>query len=111
AVRKKLDAERGQLNRFRNEVRNRPELSPEQQTALRELRRDNREVRSHLHDLARQTAETPALQPLSDTAERLARKELTESEQALDRAGDRKKDANRREEQLRKADEELARAQ
>ncbi len=110
AIRKKLDAERGQLTRFRNEARTRPELSPEQRAALRDLRRDNREVRRDLQDLARRTAETPALQPLSDTAEQLARKELTESEQALDRAGD-KKDANRREEQLRRADEELARAQ
>jgi hypothetical protein len=111
AIQKKLNAERGQLNRFRNEARTRPQLGSEQQSALRELRHDNREVRNDLMDLARHTQETPALQPISDTAEQLARKELTESEQALDRARDKKKDANQRDQQLQKADEELTRAQ
>jgi hypothetical protein len=111
AIQKKLNAERGQLNKFRAEARTRPQLSPEQQSGLRELRHDNRGIRNDLHDLARDTQEAPALQSLSDTAEQLARNELTRSEQALTKAHDGKQDAGQRDEQLRKADAELARAQ
>jgi hypothetical protein len=106
AIQKKLTAERGQLNKFRADIRTRPQLGPEQQSGLRDLRHDNRAIRNDLRDLARD-----ALRPLSDTAEQLARSEMTRSEQALTKAQDRTQDANRRDEQLRLADAELARAQ
>jgi hypothetical protein len=111
AVLKKLNAERTQLNKLRTEVRTRPELSPEQKSGLRDLRRDNREVRGDLQQLARDTHETPALQPITETAEQLARDEMSRSEQALTKAHDPKKDGNAREQQLQRADAELARAQ
>jgi hypothetical protein len=111
AIQKKLNAERGALTKFRAEARTRPQLSPEQQSGLRDLRHDNRAVRTDLQALARDTQETPALQPVSDTAERLARNEMARSEEALARATDSKQAANPRDEQLGQADEELARAQ
>src|SRR5262249_39169743 len=111
AIQKKLSAERGQLNRVRNEARNRPVLTPEQKSSVQALRRDNRGVRTDLNELADFAAQTPALRPIADTAERVAGNEMPKADEALSRAQRKDTDAPRREEQLKQADEELARAQ
>ncbi len=111
AIQKKLGAERGQLTKVRNETRNRPQLSPEQKSGVQALRRDNRAVRTDLRQLADETAQSPALQQITDVAQQVADQEMTRSDEALNQAQNKKTDAPRREQQFQKADEELARAQ
>ncbi len=111
AIQKKLATERAQLKQIQNDTRNHPLLTPEQKSSLQALRRDSRAVRGDLSELADFAAQTPALQPLADTAETVAREEMPRTEEALGQAQQPQLDVPSRAKQLQRADNELARAQ
>jgi len=106
AIKQKLRTERADLQKVRDETRNQV-LTPEQAVYLRAVRKENRDIRSDLRALARETAAMPAV---ADKAQDIAETEMNRSDDALGRAQDKKADDVQLAQQLQKSDEELASA-
>jgi hypothetical protein len=97
--------ERG-VYKLGQESRNQDSLKPDQARELQQLRQENRSNENALRELAREMAETPAMQRLADKAMDVADKEMHQSEQAL-KASEKERRPEPRQEQMRKADKEL----
>jgi hypothetical protein len=109
AIRKRLEGERGQVDKLRVAATAHPPLTPEQARGLEAARRENAGIIGDLFDLAK-TAQALPLQNLAERALEIAETEMLRSDEALGRAGDQKADAAGREPFLHKADQELASA-
>lgn len=104
-----LHEERG-VYKLRMESQQQPTLKPDQVSDLKQLRQENRSVETALQELARDVAETPALQPLAEQAQDIAAKEMRHSDQALGKAQDKTAKAETRDQKLQQADKEVAAA-
>jgi hypothetical protein len=110
-IQQKLRTERADLDKTRTESRKETSLTQELAKNINAVHKENRDIRGDLRELARETAATPALQPLADRAREVADNEMTKSDEDIARAENKKADERAREENLQKADQELASAQ
>lgn len=106
-IRANLMKEQRAAYKLRQETRRDKALAPERAEDLKQLRRDNEASESALRELARDTAATPALQPLSEGARDVADRELRQAGKALQEAGSGQRPPDERDQQLRDADDQL----
>jgi hypothetical protein len=109
AIQARLRSERDQLKKAQAEIQAQLKLTAEQAKSLRQLHKDNAAARSDLQKLARALAETP-LQTVGQKAQEVAREELTRSDDALEKAQDKKAGTEERVPQLHRADQEVVAA-
>jgi hypothetical protein len=95
ALKRDLLREQRSLYKLRQESNGQPALSPEQARALQQLRQDHQALETALADLARDSSESPALQPLADLAREVANGEMHRADQALHDAEQAKQPAAR----------------
>jgi hypothetical protein len=84
-------------------------LKPEQAQQVRQLQEDNQASQQALRELAQLAASTPALEPLAERAEDVAKKEMQGSKNALEQAR-RADTVKARTTEFRRTDRELAAA-
>jgi hypothetical protein len=109
AIKQDLLKEQRGLYKLREESRSQPALKPGQARALQQLRQENRASENALRELAKEAAETPALQALADRAMNVADQEMQRGDKAL-QAAQREDRPEPRDERLRATDRELTEA-
>ena len=107
ALRKKLLAERGELNKLRPRVRTQPELWPELKKELLGLRKQNDGARDDSLLLAQSLGREMSLRALAAQLFELAEDELAKSGAAFDRASE--SPSSEKDKELAQADQQLAR--
>jgi hypothetical protein len=106
-IRANLMKEQRAAYKLRQETRRDKALDPERADELKQLRRDNEASENALRELARDTAATPALQPVREGARDVADREMRQAGAALQEAGSKERTPDERDQQLRGADEQL----
>lgn len=109
ALKAELLKEQRGVYKLRQEARGQATLKAEQVRALKQLRQENRAITRGLRELAHDSADTPALQPLVQLAQEVADGELHRSEEAL-QAAEKEGQAEPRDQRLHQADQELTAA-
>lgn len=110
AIKKKIEKERTDLNKLEQFGKNHPQWGNQESQKLTELRKDNRDTKNDLVDLSMKTLSIPELNPISFQAFQIAKKEMTQSDEAMQQAQQQKGNAPVRDKQLNNADQELAEA-
>src|SRR5262249_22980484 len=109
AIAQALKQEQRGVYKVRQESRNAPNLTPEQQQQTKGLRHQNHNTEDALRDLARTAAAVPALGKIADTAQNVAEQQMQHSDRALRDAQQEQRSAPR-DTDFVKADEELTTA-
>jgi hypothetical protein len=110
-IQKALRAERDQLAKVEQDLKDKPAFGPVAAEQVTELWQQNRQITARLRELEKLAAARPGLRDLADRARQLAAGQLHRSEQALGDARQPEADAVRRAQLLHAADLELAQAQ
>jgi len=114
-INKKIEQLKNDLTQERTQVQQlhaaqaqqRGDLTPDQMQNLQDVQKTNRTNEEKLTDLARQFEDTPELRPFTDALRDVARKEVRNSEQALQQA---EKKPSERGKELEKSNLQLAEA-
>jgi hypothetical protein len=109
AIKADLLKEQRGVYKLKQESAQQSTLAADQKKDLKELRQENQRIDTALRDLARDFAETPALQPITERVESVADQEMRRSADALKKA-DKDSTADERAPQLTASDSELTKA-
>jgi hypothetical protein len=107
AIRADLLSEKRGVYRTQQESTGQPELAREQAGQVKQLQKDNDANQKALHELAQLAGNNPALEPVANRADEVARTQMQQTREALDRAGRRQANPETRKRDFKSADKLL----